>query len=149
MTAPTQTFTWELNRLAGSLVNGHPTLAAQGAANKWAGTSGLGLQGALNHKAGIIWPRDFFAIRRVCNQLADTINEDPAYALSQIPTPVVTGPGGHAGDVPDATWTKADIVAWLLDRGVDIAPAALMHLTRDELLDLVADLIDAENEELP
>jgi len=44
-----RTLTYELNRLAGTLDgNGAPTLSAQGAANVWAGTDGLSLQGALN-----------------------------------------------------------------------------------------------------
>lgn len=87
MAAPTLTMCYQLNRLAGTLLNGVPQLDEQGAANVWANTPGRnwGLQGALNYKCGILWPRDYFAIRRVCNQLADTVNEDPAYALSQIP----------------------------------------------------------------
>lgn len=40
--------TYELNRLAGTLLNGAPTLQAQAAANIWAGTSSLDLVGALN-----------------------------------------------------------------------------------------------------
>jgi len=42
------TYTYHLNRLAGTLVNGVPSLDAQGAGNKWAGTTGLALPGALN-----------------------------------------------------------------------------------------------------
>jgi len=75
---------YQLNRLAGSLLNGNPTLAAQGAANKWASTNGLGLQGALNVKAGITNPKDYLGVRAVCNQLGGTTNQDPAYALAQI-----------------------------------------------------------------
>lgn len=40
--------TYHLNRLAGTLTNDLPQLPAQGAANTWAGTSGLALVGALN-----------------------------------------------------------------------------------------------------
>lgn len=42
----------DMNRKAGTLVNGIPTRDAQGAANVWAGTTGLGIVGALNTKAG-------------------------------------------------------------------------------------------------
>jgi hypothetical protein len=42
------TYTYHLNRLAGTLSNGVPTLDAQGAANAWAGTKGFAIPGALN-----------------------------------------------------------------------------------------------------
>jgi hypothetical protein len=42
------TYTYHLNRLAGTLSNGVPTLDAQGAANIWAGTKGFAIPGALN-----------------------------------------------------------------------------------------------------
>jgi len=42
------TYTYHLNRLAGTVVNGVPQYDAQGAANKWAGTTGLAIAGALN-----------------------------------------------------------------------------------------------------
>jgi cell division protein ZapA (FtsZ GTPase activity inhibitor) len=42
------TYTYHLNRLANSLINGLPQLDAQGAANKWAGTTNLAIVGALN-----------------------------------------------------------------------------------------------------
>jgi hypothetical protein len=42
------TYTYHLNRLAGTLSNGVPTLDAQGAANVWAGTKGFAIPGALN-----------------------------------------------------------------------------------------------------
>jgi hypothetical protein len=42
------TYTYHLNRLAGTLLNGVPQYDAQGAANKWAGTTGLAIAGALN-----------------------------------------------------------------------------------------------------
>ena len=44
------TLTTSMNRLAGTRPNGINTLAAQGAANVWAGTTGLALVGALNAK---------------------------------------------------------------------------------------------------
>jgi hypothetical protein len=80
---------YHLNRLAKTLdAKGNPTLAADAAANIWAGTSkALPLQGALNFKAGILWTKDYLAVRRACNQIAGTINEDEAYALSTIATP--------------------------------------------------------------
>ena len=46
------TLQYEMNRLAGTLVGGVPSRDAQGAANVWAGTTGLDLVGALNVKAG-------------------------------------------------------------------------------------------------
>jgi hypothetical protein len=42
------TYTYHLNRLAGTLLNGVPQYDAQGAANLWAGTTGLAIAGALN-----------------------------------------------------------------------------------------------------
>ena len=42
------TYTYHLNRLAGTLVNGVPSLDAQGAANRWAGPNGFAIAGALN-----------------------------------------------------------------------------------------------------
>lgn len=48
-----RTLQYHLNRLAGTLNSFDvPTLDAQGAANAWAGTSGLDIKGALNVKAG-------------------------------------------------------------------------------------------------
>lgn len=43
------TYTYHLNRLAGTIINSVPQLDAQGAANKWAGTNGLAIVGALNN----------------------------------------------------------------------------------------------------
>ena len=43
------TYTYHLNRLAGTLSNCVPTLDAQGAANVWAGTKGYAIPGALNY----------------------------------------------------------------------------------------------------
>lgn len=61
----------ELNRKAGTLVNDVPTLDAQGAANVWAGTSGLALVGALNVKAGNPITA-YLELQGVLNQLAGT-----------------------------------------------------------------------------
>lgn len=63
-----RTMTWHLNRLAGTIVNGVPLYDAQGAANVWAGTSGLDLKGALNKKAGT----SGLAIQGALNVLAGT-----------------------------------------------------------------------------
>lgn len=65
------TLVHEMNRLAGTLENGVPTLEAQGAANVWAGTSGLSLVGALNAKAGNVLP-NYRELQGVLNQLAGT-----------------------------------------------------------------------------
>lgn len=47
-----RTLQYHLNRKAGTLDSFDvPTLDAQGAANVWAGTSGLDIKGALNYKA--------------------------------------------------------------------------------------------------
>lgn len=62
---------YSLNRLAGTLVNGVPTLDEQGAANIWVGTSGLDLVHALNVEAGNSLP-DFKELQGVLNQLAGT-----------------------------------------------------------------------------
>ena len=43
-----KTYTYHLNRLAGTLINDVPQYDAQGAGNIWAGTTGLALPGALN-----------------------------------------------------------------------------------------------------
>jgi len=44
---------WMINSYAGTIgANGEPLLDAQGAANVWAGTTGLDLLGALNKIAG-------------------------------------------------------------------------------------------------
>ena len=42
------TYTYHLNRLAGTLLNDVPQYDAQGAANIWAGTTNLAIPGALN-----------------------------------------------------------------------------------------------------
>ena len=78
------TFCAELNRLA----NGgtYPALTAfldeQGAANKWASTSGLGVVGALNIKASSSrQPNNFKGLNAVCNELAGTTGKSALDAL--------------------------------------------------------------------
>lgn len=64
-----RTMQYHLNRLAGTLNEFDvPRYDAQGAANIWAGTSGLALQGALNVKAGT----SGLAVQGVLNKLAGT-----------------------------------------------------------------------------
>lgn len=41
------------------------------------------------------------------------------------------------GSAPTQASTKAQIVAWLLDHGVSFSEAALMNMSKDELLALV------------
>ena len=75
------TLTYSMNRLAGTLVGDVPTLEAQGAANVWAGTTGLALVGALNVQAGNTLP-NYRELQGVLNQLAGTtgLGEDEAAA---------------------------------------------------------------------
>lgn len=64
-----RTMQYHLNRLAGTLNEFDvPRYDAQGAANIWAGTSGLDLKGALNSKAGT----SGLAIQGALNVLAGT-----------------------------------------------------------------------------
>lgn len=65
------TLQYEMNRLAGTLVHGVPSLDAQGAANVWAGTTGMDLVGALNVKAANA-RADWRELQGVLNQLAGT-----------------------------------------------------------------------------
>lgn len=65
------TLQYEMNRLAGTLVHGVPSLDAQGAANVWAGTTGMDLVGALNAKAANA-RADWRELQGVLNQLAGT-----------------------------------------------------------------------------
>ena len=77
-----ETLTHAMNRKAGTLVDGTPTLEAQGAANVWAGTTGLALVGALNTQAGNVFP-NWLELQGVLNQLAGTtgLGIDGAAAL--------------------------------------------------------------------
>ena len=77
----------ELNRLA----NGgtYPVMTAydveQGAANAWAGTSGLGLIAALNYKADSTrQPDDYKDYNAICNELAGTTGLSGVVALRSI-----------------------------------------------------------------
>lgn len=77
---------YELNRLASTLVNNRPTLAAPAAANVWAGTSSTrDMVGALNNKALITDPSQYLDLVGVCNLLAGTSNLDAVTALRSIP----------------------------------------------------------------
>lgn len=76
----------ELNRLA----NGgtYPALTAyldeQGAANKWAGTTGLATVGALNVKAGKTDKKLYKDLVGICNELASTTGKSAVDALRGI-----------------------------------------------------------------
>ena len=81
------TFTSELNRLANS--GSYPALTAYlapvGAANQYAGTTGLALLGALNLEADANrQPVDYKGLGAVCNELAGTTNLSPVDALRSI-----------------------------------------------------------------
>jgi hypothetical protein len=72
---------YHLNRLAGTLnSNDVPRYAAQGAANIWAGTTGLALQGALNRKAGTTG----LAAQGALNKLAGTVGLGENEAAARI-----------------------------------------------------------------
>ena len=79
----TRTLTYHLNRLAGTLDGDVPTLAAQGAANVWAGTTGKDLVGALNAKALNVLPA-YKDLAGVLNQLAGTSGLGVDEAASRI-----------------------------------------------------------------
>ena len=72
--------TAELNRLASTTGK-----AAQGAANVYAGTSGLGLIAALNIKAsGVRQPSAYKGLNAICNELAGTTGKSASDALRTI-----------------------------------------------------------------
>jgi hypothetical protein len=78
------TFCAELNRLAngGTYPARTAFLDEQGAANKWASTSGLGIVGALNIKASSSrQPNNFKGLNAVCNELAGTTGKSALDAL--------------------------------------------------------------------
>jgi len=76
--------TQELNRLAG-ITNIAQYLDEQGAANAWAGTTGLATVGALNIKAEAGRTRDKFKdIDGICNELAGTTGLAAPAALRSI-----------------------------------------------------------------
>lgn len=77
----------ELNRLANGGTYPAPTAydAEQGAANAWAGTSGLGLIAALNYKASSTrQPKDYKDFNAICNELAGTTGLSGVVALRSI-----------------------------------------------------------------
>jgi hypothetical protein len=79
--------TAELNRLANG--GSYPLMTAfkadQGAANAWAGTSGLGLLAALNIKADSgRQPVNYKGLNAVCNELASTTGLSALAALRSI-----------------------------------------------------------------
>lgn len=77
----------ELNRLAngGTYPLRTAFLDEQGAANAWAGTSGLGIIGALNIKAEAArQPDDYKDLFGICNELAGTTNKSAVDALRTI-----------------------------------------------------------------
>ena len=78
------TLQYDMNRKAGTLVDGVPTLDAQGAANVWAGTTGLALVGALNVEAGNVLP-NYKELQGVLNQLAGTDGLGVDAAAAMIP----------------------------------------------------------------
>ena len=76
--------TAELNRLAG-ITDVTKYLDAQGAANSYAGTTGLATVGALNYKVSASRTRDNFKdIDGVCNELASTTGLAAPAALRSI-----------------------------------------------------------------
>lgn len=80
----TRTLVYHLNRLAGTLtVDDRPTLEGQGAANVYAGTSGMALVGALNVAAGNTLP-NYKELAGVLNQLAGTTGLGVDEAASRI-----------------------------------------------------------------
>lgn len=78
------TLQYEMNRKAGTLVGGVPTHDAAGAANIWAGTTGLELVGALNVKAGNA-ADNYRELAGVLNQLAGTTGLEVDGAAAAIP----------------------------------------------------------------
>lgn len=76
--------TAELNRLAG-ITDVTKYLDEQGAANAYAGTTGLATVGALNYKVSALRTRDAFKdIDGVCNELASTTGLAAPAALRSI-----------------------------------------------------------------
>jgi len=77
----------ELNRLAngGTYPARTSFKDSKGAANAWAGTSGLGIIGALNKKASAgRAPSAYKALNGICNELAGTTNKSAVDALRTI-----------------------------------------------------------------
>jgi hypothetical protein len=78
----------ELNRLANggaSYPNRDVYLDQAGAANKWAGTTGLELLGSLNQKAEAgRSPKDYKGLNAICNELAGTTGLSAIPALREV-----------------------------------------------------------------
>ena len=77
----------ELNRLAngGTYPARTAFLDEQGAANKWAGTTGKAIIGALNYKVSAArQPSAFKDLNGVCNELAGTTGKSAVDALRTI-----------------------------------------------------------------
>ena len=78
----------ELNRLANggaTYPNRNVYLDQAGAANAWAGTTGLELLGALNQKAQAgRSPKDYKGLNAVCNELAGTTGLEAIPALREV-----------------------------------------------------------------
>jgi len=79
-------FTAELNRLANGGTYRTPlnVVADNLAANQWAGTTGLDVQGALNRRAGRTDQKTFLDIQGICNVLAGTDGLAAPEALRRI-----------------------------------------------------------------
>lgn len=79
-------FTAELNRLANGGTYRTPlnVVADNLAANQWAGTTGLDVQGALNRRAGLTDQKTFLDIQGICNVLAGTDGLAAPEALRRI-----------------------------------------------------------------
>lgn len=112
-----ETLTHALNRVAGTLNGNVPTLEAQGAANVWAGTTGLAMVGALNIKAGNELPA-WLDAAGVLNQLAGTTGLDVDGAASHLSA------GGAGGST--LNWNLGDSLNDLkhIDLGTAAAPNA-------------------------
>ena len=81
------TFADELNRLANGGTYPAPTAykSEQGAANAYAGTSGLGIIAALNIKASASrQPNNYKMLNAICNELAGTTGLSAVDALRTI-----------------------------------------------------------------
>lgn len=62
------------------------------------------------------------------------------------PDPPDPPPEQEPVTLPGTSWTKATIVDWLVESGVDLDDDALDQLTKAELLELVDDLLDDETD---
>jgi hypothetical protein len=81
---PGSTLAGELNRLAG-ITNILEFQDEQGAANVWAGTTGLALLGALNYIADPTRSEDaYLGLNAVCNEIAGTTGLEAIPALRSI-----------------------------------------------------------------